>query len=60
MFLWERWTGSDHASSVARLKPHGIAESVLWVLLSISAGISEELVFRGYLRGRVCNKTSDS
>jgi len=49
-FLWGRWLGSDHAASVAHLTPHGIAESVLWVLLSISAGISEELVFRGYLQ----------
>src|SRR5437763_1675732 len=49
-FLWERWLGSGHAASVAHLTPHGIAESGLWVLLSISAGISEELVFRGYLQ----------
>jgi hypothetical protein len=45
-----RSIGSGHAASVGRLTPHGIAESVLWVLLSISAGISEELVFRGYLQ----------
>jgi membrane protease YdiL (CAAX protease family) len=49
-FLWGRWLGSGHAASVAHLTPHGIAQSVLWVLLSISAGISEELVFRGYLQ----------
>jgi membrane protease YdiL (CAAX protease family) len=49
-FIWGRWLGWRHGASVAHLTPHGIAESVLWVLLSISAGISEELVFRGYLQ----------
>ncbi len=49
-FLWGRWVGWGHARSIASLTPHGIAESLLWVLLSITAGISEELVFRGYLQ----------
>jgi membrane protease YdiL (CAAX protease family) len=49
-FLWGHWLGSGRTASVAHLTPHGIAESVLWVLLSISAGISEEIVFRGYLQ----------
>ncbi len=30
--------------------PTGFAEVALWVLLSISAGIGEEIVFRGYLQ----------
>jgi membrane protease YdiL (CAAX protease family) len=49
-FLWVRWSGTGHARSISPLMPHGIAEAVLWVLLSISAGISEEIVFRGYLQ----------
>jgi hypothetical protein len=49
-FLWVRWLGTGRAASIAPLVPHGVAEAVLWVLLSISAGISEELVFRGYLQ----------
>jgi membrane protease YdiL (CAAX protease family) len=49
-FLWVRWPGTGHAASISPLMPHGIAEAVLWVLLSISAGISEEIVFRGYLQ----------
>ena len=49
-FLWMRWLGTSHAASISPLAPHGIAEAMLWVLLSISAGISEELVFRGYLQ----------
>ena len=49
-FLWVRWLGVGHAASISPLAPRGIAEAILWVLLSISAGISEELVFRGYLQ----------
>jgi membrane protease YdiL (CAAX protease family) len=49
-FTWARWWGAGHAASISPLTPHGAAEAVLWVLLSISAGISEELVFRGYLQ----------
>ena len=50
LFTWARWLGPGHAASISPLVPHGIAEGVLWVLLSITAGISEELVFRGYLQ----------
>jgi hypothetical protein len=46
----ERLFGSGHAASIAGFLPqHGI-ESALWVLLSMSAGVCEELVFRGYLQ----------
>jgi membrane protease YdiL (CAAX protease family) len=40
---------ADTARTVARVGPHGALEVVLWVLLSLSAGICEEFVFRGYL-----------
>ena len=36
--------------SVRFLLPHGWLEMVLWVGLSVSAGICEEAVFRGYLQ----------
>ena len=49
-FFWKHWLGTGHAASISPLTPRGIGESTLWVLLSISAGISEELVFRGYLQ----------
>jgi membrane protease YdiL (CAAX protease family) len=49
-FFWVPWFGTGHAASIAPLVPHGVVEAVLWVLLSVSAGISEELVFRGYLQ----------
>jgi membrane protease YdiL (CAAX protease family) len=32
------------------LLPHGSIELILWIVLSISAGICEEVVFRGYLQ----------
>src|SRR5450759_4688162 len=48
--LWVRWIGAGHAASISPLMPHGLEQAALWVLLSISAGISEELVFRGYLQ----------
>ena len=40
---------ADTARTVARVGPHGALEIVLWVLVSLSAGICEEFVFRGYL-----------
>ena len=49
-FLWVRWPGAGHAGSISPLLPNGMTEGALWVLLSISAGISEEIVFRGYLQ----------
>jgi membrane protease YdiL (CAAX protease family) len=30
--------------------PSGVAEVTLWILLSISAGVCEEIVFRGYMQ----------
>jgi membrane protease YdiL (CAAX protease family) len=38
------------AASAAYQPPSGLAEVTLWILLSISAGIGEEIVFRGYLQ----------
>jgi uncharacterized protein len=32
------------------LLPHGAAEMVLWIALSITAGICEEAIYRGYLQ----------
>jgi membrane protease YdiL (CAAX protease family) len=35
---------------VTFIVPHGPAEMALWIILSISAGICEETIFRGYLQ----------
>ncbi len=47
---WTRWLAPGHAASVQSLLPQGIVESLLWIALSISAGICEEVVFRGYFQ----------
>jgi len=49
-WCWFVWFGMGTAASISRLLPNSVGESMLWVLLSISAGFSEELVFRGYLQ----------
>lgn len=41
-------TGMSEAAR--RLAPQGLLESILWVALSITAGICEETIFRGYLQ----------
>jgi len=40
----------ETARTMALILPHGALETTLWVLLSISAGFCEEVVFRGYLQ----------
>jgi membrane protease YdiL (CAAX protease family) len=40
---------AESARTVSRIVPHGALEIALWVLVSCSAGICEEFVFRGYL-----------
>jgi len=47
-------------ASLSLLAPHGVGEAVLWVLLSISAGISEEFVFRGYLQRQLTTFTGST
>jgi membrane protease YdiL (CAAX protease family) len=56
-FCFSPWLSTDAAPAISRLMPHGVAESSLWVLLSISAGISEEIVFRGYLQRQLTGWT---
>jgi membrane protease YdiL (CAAX protease family) len=45
---------SIHATGMAeaarRLAPQDLLESVLWIALSVTAGICEEMIFRGYLQ----------
>ena len=47
---WERWLGPGHAASIQPFLPRRAVEILLWIALSISAGICEELAFRGYLQ----------
>ena len=47
---WDRLFGSGHAASIRSLLPEQPIELVLWVLLSISAGFCEEVIFRAYFQ----------
>jgi uncharacterized protein len=42
--------GSAGAHAMSAVLPRGALESGAWILLSLSAGFSEELVFRGYFQ----------
>jgi membrane protease YdiL (CAAX protease family) len=42
---------------IAALAPSSIAEAALWIALSVSAGICEEFVFRGYLQQQFARST---
>ena len=42
--------GPDDAKSIGSLLPQSSVEVVLWIVVSISAGICEEIVFRGYFQ----------
>lgn len=55
--LWEaagygvhRALGPSTAKSVADLLPRTLLEILLWMAVSITAGFTEEIVFRGYLQ----------
>jgi CAAX protease family protein len=47
---WDRWIGPGHAASIQTFLPQRAGEILLWVGVSVSAGICEELVFRGYFQ----------
>jgi membrane protease YdiL (CAAX protease family) len=50
--LLGRWS-----SQTAFLLPATLVESLVWVAVSIAAGICEELVYRGYLQGQLWSLT---
>jgi membrane protease YdiL (CAAX protease family) len=42
--------GPSHPASLGFLNPRGAAEVTLWVIMSVTAGFCEEVVYRGYLQ----------
>src|SRR4051812_32463567 len=50
---WMRARQTPRQPHVETMLPNGAVESVLWVLLSLSAGFAEEVMFRGYLQRRL-------
>ncbi|MBZ5538375.1 MAG: CPBP family intramembrane metalloprotease [Acidobacteriia bacterium] len=56
-FVWEEAAqlmhnvlGASHAKPIDALLPQGALEIMLWCVLSVSAGVCEEIVFRGYFQ----------
>lgn len=49
LFGWLLRTAAQ-ARNVQFILPHGGAEMALWIALSVTAGICEETIFRGYLQ----------
>lgn len=43
--------------TVTKIAPHGSVEIALWIALSITAGICEEILFRGYLQQQLTRVT---
>jgi len=58
--VMDAWRGPEHAASVGSWLPRGPLEIALWVALSLSAGFSEELVFRGYLQRQLRQLTGNA
>ena len=46
--------------AITAMLPHGVLESVLWIALSVTAGICEEAIFRGYLQPQFMVLTSSA
>jgi CAAX protease family protein len=48
--LWTHWVPASGSASIQSLLPRQPLEILLWVLVSVSAGFCEEVVFRGYFQ----------
>lgn len=54
---WWHWLKPHPAASIDPLLPRRPIEVLLWIVLSVSAGICEELAFRGYFQRQFAAKT---
>jgi uncharacterized protein len=54
----DRWLIPSHGASIQPFLPRRASEILLWVGVSVSAGICEELVFRGYFQRQFAAFTS--
>jgi membrane protease YdiL (CAAX protease family) len=52
--------GPSHAQPAAFLNPRGPVEVTLWVIMSMTAGFCEELVYRGYLQKQILALTGSA
>lgn len=62
--LCERWFAPPidprHAAAVASMLPQGPAEHAVWLLVAISVGFGEEVVYRGYLQQQLAAFTGSA
>src|ERR1041385_2278110 len=56
-WLLHRILGPDSAKSVGIMLPRGWLEAGLWIAVSVSAGICEEIIFRGYFQKQLAAYT---
>jgi membrane protease YdiL (CAAX protease family) len=56
-WLMHRILGPDSAKSVGIMLPRGWLEAGLWIAVSVSAGICEEIIFRGYFQKQLAAYT---
>ena len=66
-FIWEgsgramHWLlGPSDTRNVTSMLPRTVLEIIVWILLSISAGICEEFVYRGYLQRQFAAMTGST
>jgi CAAX protease family protein len=50
---WVGVFGSHGGTSVVAMLPHSPSERVAWVVVSVSVGFCEEIVYRGYLQSQL-------
>jgi membrane protease YdiL (CAAX protease family) len=58
--LLARFLKVDSGQAIRDMLPHGETESALYLLLALTAGICEEIVFRGYLQKQFTAMTGNA
>jgi membrane protease YdiL (CAAX protease family) len=49
-----------NGAAITAMLPHGVLEVMVWIALSVSAGICEETIFRGYLQAQFMALTKNA
>lgn len=55
--VWSRLSGPSPDGQVNALLPHGVLGSSIWIVVSLTAGFVEEVVFRGYFQRQFASWT---
>jgi hypothetical protein len=59
-FILGRLTHATPNAAIKNFLPHTCLDIALWLLLSLTAGICEEMIFRGYLQRQFCAWTGNA